>query len=59
MCLDMMEFEGKDAMIRRISENRNRDQMLADYMELALNLAQEPELKQTIISDLQSLEAGL
>ncbi len=55
MCLDMMDFEGKENLVRKISENMERDRKLSEYMELALNLSQEPALKQTILEDMASL----
>ena len=59
MCLDMMEFEGKEALVRKITENRDRDALLAEYMDLSMHLAQEPVLKETIARDMAALGAGL
>ena len=59
MCLDMMEFEGKDALVRRITENLQKDRKLYEYMDLSMNLASEPELKETIARDMAEWEANL
>ena len=59
MCLDMMDFEGKDALVRKISENVRKDQKLMEYMDLAMNLAREPELKEAIAKDAAALEGIL
>ena len=55
LCLDMMDFEGKTALVRKISENVQRDQKLLEYMDLARNLSQEPELQAVIEEDLENL----
>ena len=59
MCLDMMEFEGKDVLVRRITENVRKDAKLYEYMDLSMNLAREPELKETIARDMAELEVNL
>ena len=59
MCLEMMDFEGKDTLIRKISQGVQREKKLAEYMDLARNLAGEPALQQAIDADLAALEAGV
>ena len=43
MTLDMMEFDGKDELMQKISRNGTMYQMLAQYMQMALMLAQKYE----------------
>lgn len=39
MCLDMMEFDGKDGIMQKIAQNGTMFQKLIQYMQLALTLA--------------------
>ena len=43
MTLDMMEFDGKDALMQRIARNGTMHQKLVQYMQMALMLAQKYE----------------
>lgn len=38
-CIQMMDFDGKDELMQRISQNGTMFQMLAQYMQLSLELA--------------------
>lgn len=53
-CLQLMDFEGKDAMIQRISRDGQLLKKLRQYMTLSLELAKEtnPALAQSIGDDL-------
>ena len=55
MCLNMMEFEGKEALVKKISEGIRREDQLMEYMDLAYHLATEPELKETILGDMEAM----
>ena len=39
MCLDMMEFDGKDHIMQKVAQNGTMFQKLIQYMQLALQLA--------------------
>lgn len=56
MCLDMMDFEGKDAIMQKISQNGTMFDKLQQYMQLSLMLAQAaaPQYVQQIAMDMQS-----
>jgi hypothetical protein len=53
-CLQLMDFEGKDAMIQRISRDGQLLKKLRQYMTLSLELSKEtnPALAQSIGEDL-------
>ena len=55
MCLDMMDFEGKDNIMQKISQNGTMFDKLVQYMQLAFTLAQvaAPQYLQQITMDLQ------
>lgn len=60
MCLDMMDFEGKEQVIRSIGRQTGLQGKLADYMQMALALAQKtaPELAETISGDILRVTGG-
>lgn len=60
MCMDMMDFDGKQQLMQKISQNGTMYQKLMQYMQLALTLAQqyEPEAAQTIAQDVTVTMAG-
>lgn len=60
MCMDMMDFENKDELMQRISQNGTMYQKLLQYMQLALALAQryEPEAAEQIAQDVTVTMAG-
>ena len=41
MCLDLMEFDGKDTVMQKVSQNGTMFQKLTQYMQLSLMLAQK------------------
>lgn len=54
LCLDMMDFEGKDEVLQKISRSGMLYQKLRQYMDLSLRLAQalDPLQAQTIARDM-------
>lgn len=61
MCLGMMDFEGKDEIMQKISQNGMLWQKLQQYMQMALSMAQQidPMMAQTIAMDItQTLGQG-
>jgi hypothetical protein len=67
MLLDMMDFDGKDKLMQKVSQNGTLMQELAKYQQIALQLAQQvdpmmaQQLAQTIIGGAQatgSMPAG-
>jgi hypothetical protein len=61
MCLDLMEFDGKDALMQKVAQNGTMFDKLTQYMQLALMLAAEthPEMVQGISNDImQTVGAG-
>lgn len=62
MCLDMMEFDGKDSIMQKVAQNGTMFQKLIQYMQMSLMLAQAagrqdmvPGLSQDIM---QTMGAG-
>ena len=55
MCLDMMDFEGKDAIMQKIAQNGTMFDKLMQYMQLSFMLAQaaSPQYVQQIAMDIQ------
>lgn len=60
MCMEMMEFDGKDGIIQRIAKNGTMFQKLKQYMQLALDYAQayDPAMAQTIAQDIMTFMSG-
>lgn len=61
MCLDMMEFDGKDGIMQKVAQQGTMFQKLVQYMQLALVLTHEvrPEMVQGISQDImQTVGAG-
>ena len=60
MCMEMMEFDGKDGIMQRIAQNGTMFQKLQQYMQLALAYAQayDPEMAQTIAQDIMTFMSG-
>ena len=54
MCLDMMEFDGKDGIMQKVSQNGTIYQKLLQYMKLALTFAQaiDPAAAESIGQDI-------
>lgn len=53
-CLEMMEFDGKDSVLQKVSQNGTMQQRLIQYQQMALALAQkyEPALVAGLASDI-------
>ena len=60
MCLDMMEFDGKDNIMQKVAQNGTMFQKLQQYMQLALTLAQavNPAMAQTVAQDIMNSMGG-
>jgi hypothetical protein len=60
MCLEMMEFDGKDTIMQKIAENGQLWQKLQMYMQMALQMAQQldPMMAQTIAMDITRTLGG-
>lgn len=58
LCLEMMDFEGKDAITQRLSEGQTLQKQLIKYMNLALQLAPAP-LQQQILQEMTLLNGGV
>ena len=56
MMLDMMDFRGKDELQQKVQKNSTMQQMLVQYMQIALGLAQQvdPMLAEQIAAQIQS-----
>lgn len=56
MCLDMMEFDGKDSVCHKIEQNGAMFQKLIQYMQLALQLAAAaaPQMVEGLSQDIMS-----
>lgn len=57
MCLEMMDFDGKDELMQKVAKNGTMFQKLAQYMQLALMLAAKarPEMVQGISQDIMQI----
>ena len=60
MCMEMMEFEGKDALLQKISQNGGLYQKLLQYMQMALSFAQvaQPQMVEQIAQDMMATMQG-
>jgi hypothetical protein len=60
MCLEMMDFEGKDEIMQKVAQNGTMYQKLLQYMQLALKLAQvaDPESAEMIAQDIMQTMGG-
>ena len=60
MCLDMMEFDGKDGIMQKVAQNGTMFQKLLQYMQLALSFAQvtDPMAAETIAQDILMTTGG-
>ena len=60
MCLEMMDFDDKDAIMQKIAQMGTMHQKLLQYMQLALNLAQavNPMLANQIAQDVIQTNGG-
>ena len=60
MCLDMMEFDGKDAIMQKVAKNGMLFQKLLQYMQMALTFAQiaQPQMADAIAQDIMMTANG-
>ena len=60
MCLDMMDFEGKDEIQQKVAQNGTMFQKLLQYMQLALTFAQQfdPMAAEQIAQDILMTTGG-
>jgi hypothetical protein len=60
MCLDMMDFDGKDGIMQKVSQNGTMFQKLLQYMQLALTFAQQydPMSAEAIAQDIFMTTGG-
>lgn len=60
MCLELMEFDGKDGVLQKVAQNGTMFQKLMQYMQLAFGLAQsaDPMLAQQIGQELMMMTGG-
>lgn len=61
MCMDMMDFDGKDGIMQKIAQNGTMFQKLMQYMQLALAFAQHfrPDMVQGIANDMMMASGGM
>lgn len=54
LCLELMEFEGKDALLQKVAKNARLLRKMQQYGQLALGLSQQvnPDLSKAIAADL-------
>ena len=60
MCLDMMDFDGKDGIMQKVSQNGTIFQKLIQYMQLALAMAPiaAPDMADQIAQDMMMVMGG-
>ena len=60
MCLEMMEFDGKDGILQKVAQNGTMFQKLIQYMQIALMFAQkaDPMMAQQIMQELAMMGGG-
>ena len=60
MCLDMMEFDGKDGLMQQVAQNGTMFQKLVQYMQLALALAAKaaPDIVPGLSQDIMKTMGG-
>ena len=60
MCLEMMDFDGKDGIMQKVAQNGTMYQKLMEYMQIALKLAQvaDPNAAQMIAQDIMQTMGG-
>ena len=60
MCLEMMDFDGKDEIMQKVAQNGTMFQKLLQYMQLALTFAQQldPIAAETIAQDILMTTGG-
>ena len=58
MCLDLMEFDGKDGVMQKVAQNGTMFEKLMQYLQIAFGFAKntnDGQLMNMILADMQSL----
>ena len=60
MCLEIMDFDGKDVIMQKVAQNGTMFQKLMQYMQLALTFAQaaQPQMANAIAQDIMMTMGG-
>ena len=60
LCLDLMEFDGRDGIMQKVSQNGTMFQKLIQYMQMALMFSQTaaPEMTEQIAQDFMMTTSG-
>ena len=60
MCLELMDFDGKDTIMQKVAQNGTMYQKLMQYMQVALELAKaaDPESAEMIAQDIMQTMGG-
>ena len=60
MCLDLMEFDGRDTVMQKVAQNGTMFQKLLQYMQLAMMLAQkaDPAMAEQIAQEIMAMMGG-
>ena len=60
MCLDMMEFDGKERIMQKVAKNGTLFQKLIQYMQMAMTFAQvaQPQMVEAIAQDIMMTTNG-
>ena len=60
MCLEIMDFDGKDGIMQKVAQNGTMFQKLVHYMQLALTMAQQvdPAVSDMIAQDITATLGG-
>jgi hypothetical protein len=60
LCLELMDFDGKDEVMQKVAKNGTMYQKLLQYMQMALTFAQQlnPMLAEQIAQDVMSMMNG-
>ena len=61
MCLDLMEFDGRDGVMQKVAQNGTMFDKLMQYMQLSMMLAQAaaPQYVEQIAMDMQTMAGGV
>lgn len=61
ICLDLMEFDGKDAVMQKVSKNGTMYEKLMQYMQIAFALTakSDPAMAQQIAQDMAMMGVGV
>lgn len=57
MCLEMMDFDDKDIIMQKVSQNGTMMQKLIQYMQMCLTFA-PPQMQQAIMQDMAMVTGG-